>query len=187
MILHGQNVSTINYFSMTDSKKIKKFSVAGEDVYSFDTKDYNIIKPDHYIGEFSIIEKDGSFTVKMNNRQYNGTLVELKQNKCTVLINENTYVFTIDTDFSLKRKQKLKAEKIISNETQICSPMPGKIVDIFVSEGQEVTKGVPVMILEAMKMQNQIVAHMDGKVKSISVKVDDSVFADQVLLDIEEV
>jgi len=64
---------------------------------------------------------------------------------------------------------------------QIVSPMPGKILGIKVQNGQKVEKGQVVMILEAMKMENEIVAQEAGTVASINVNEGASVEAGQVL------
>ncbi|MDA8637609.1 acetyl/propionyl/methylcrotonyl-CoA carboxylase subunit alpha [Rhodospirillales bacterium] len=48
------------------------------------------------------------------------------------------------------------------------SPMPGKIVSVFVKAGQKVTKGTPLLIMEAMKMEHTIVAPSDGTVSAVS-------------------
>ncbi len=58
---------------------------------------------------------------------------------------------------------------------KIESPMPGKILAIKANAGQAVKKGDVVMILEAMKMENEITAPADGTVASINVAVGDSV------------
>ncbi len=58
---------------------------------------------------------------------------------------------------------------------KIESPMPGKILAIKANAGQAVKKGDVVMILEAMKMENEITAPEDGTVASINVAVGDSV------------
>ena len=58
---------------------------------------------------------------------------------------------------------------------KIESPMPGKILAIKANAGQAVKKGDVVMILEAMKMENEITAPQDGTVASINVAVGDSV------------
>ncbi|MBL7942281.1 MAG: acetyl-CoA carboxylase biotin carboxyl carrier protein subunit, partial [Flavobacteriales bacterium] len=50
---------------------------------------------------------------------------------------------------------------------QVKAPMPGMVLDILVSEGQEVEKDTPLVILEAMKMENVIKSPAAGKVKSI--------------------
>ena len=67
-----------------------------------------------------------------------------------------------------------------AGETMIDAPMPGKILEVKVSVGQAVKAGDTLVILEAMKMQNEIPATVDGTVKAIncsagqSVKVRDS-------------
>lgn len=58
---------------------------------------------------------------------------------------------------------------------KITAPMPGKILAIKANAGQAVKKGDVVMILEAMKMENEITAPQDGTVAGISVAVGDSV------------
>ena len=59
--------------------------------------------------------------------------------------------------------------------TTVESPMPGKILNIKVSEGQAVKFGEVVVIMEAMKMETEIVAPADGTVSKILVKAGDSV------------
>ncbi len=58
---------------------------------------------------------------------------------------------------------------------KVSAPMPGKILAIKANVGQAVKKGEVVMILEAMKMENEIVAPEDGTVAGINVAVGDSV------------
>lgn len=58
---------------------------------------------------------------------------------------------------------------------KISAPMPGKILSIKANMGQAVKKGEVVMVLEAMKMENEIVAPADGTIASINVGVGDSV------------
>jgi biotin carboxyl carrier protein len=60
--------------------------------------------------------------------------------------------------------------------------MPGLIVDIKVEAGQEVKKGDPILILEAMKMENIIKSPGDGVVKAIKVNPRDNVEKNQVLI-----
>ncbi len=57
----------------------------------------------------------------------------------------------------------------------VTSPMPGKILAVKVKVGQAVKKGDVLMVLEAMKMENDIVAPQDGTVASVNVGVNDSV------------
>ena len=57
----------------------------------------------------------------------------------------------------------------------VTAPMPGKILGVKASAGQAVKRGQVLLILEAMKMENEIVAPQDGTVASINVAVGDSV------------
>ena len=68
---------------------------------------------------------------------------------------------------------------------EIKAPMPGKIIDILVKEGDEVLEYQEVLILEAMKMENAIPSTEAGIVKEVKVKVDDTVSTDQVLMVLE--
>ena len=62
------------------------------------------------------------------------------------------------------------------------APMAGTVLRILVKEGQRVKKGENLIVLEAMKMENEIVADEDGVVRRILVKANDSVESDQPLL-----
>ena len=57
----------------------------------------------------------------------------------------------------------------------VTAPMPGKILGVKATAGQAVKKGETIVILEAMKMENEIVAPQDGTVATINVAVGDSV------------
>ena len=61
------------------------------------------------------------------------------------------------------------------------APMPGKILGLLESVGEAVKKGDVVVVLEAMKMENEIVAPQDGTIASINVAVGDSVDSGAVL------
>jgi len=65
------------------------------------------------------------------------------------------------------------------------SPLPGVITDILVEVGQEVQAGDNVIVLEAMKMANNLQAEKSGKVIAICVKVGQSVMEDEALVVIE--
>ncbi len=65
--------------------------------------------------------------------------------------------------------------------TQITSPMPGTILKLNVAEGQAVKAGDVVLVLEAMKMENEIVAPCDGTIKQLLVTKGSTVDTDQIL------
>ena len=64
---------------------------------------------------------------------------------------------------------------------EITSPMPGKILDVKAQPGASVSRGDVVLILEAMKMENEVVAPQDGTIASINVNVGDMVEPGAVL------
>ena len=57
----------------------------------------------------------------------------------------------------------------VGSEGELFTKMPGKVIKIYAKEGQEVKKGETLLILEAMKMENEIKSNLDGVVKSIHV------------------
>lgn len=69
----------------------------------------------------------------------------------------------------------------VSGGTNILSPMPGTILSVNVTVGQAVKAGDVLMVLEAMKMENDIVASADGTVKQLLVSKGSTVNTDDVL------
>ena len=67
------------------------------------------------------------------------------------------------------------------NGTPVKAPMPGNILDVKVNVGDTVSVGQVIVVLEAMKMENDIVANAAGKVTSITVKKGDTVNSDDVI------
>lgn len=65
--------------------------------------------------------------------------------------------------------------------TPVKAPMPGNILDVKVNVGDTVSVGQVLVVLEAMKMENDIVANAAGKVTSITVKKGDTVNSDDVI------
>lgn len=68
-----------------------------------------------------------------------------------------------------------------SSGCQVLSPMPGKVLEVIAAKGQSVRAGETLLLIEAMKMENEIVAPRDGVVDSIPVKGGDVVDTDAIL------
>lgn len=155
--------------------------------------------------EIDINQENGSYTVGDNTtsfefEQQNGRYYLRKGTKLYTLDNvkvENSTVeFSIDGSWykaDVKDEQQLLLDKLgfksasASSEGKLNSPMPGKILDIMVEEGESVSKGQPVAILEAMKMENELKSPVDGTVTKIVAEVGQSVEKKTPILEIEAV
>jgi biotin carboxyl carrier protein len=73
-----------------------------------------------------------------------------------------------------------------ANAGELKTDMPGKIVKVLTTEGAVVNQGDTLLILEAMKMENEIKAGVDGVVKSVFVKEGQTVEAGHLMIEIEE-
>ncbi len=77
------------------------------------------------------------------------------------------------------------AAKPVGEGEKVTSPMPGNILSVSVKEGDTVKEGQQLMILEAMKMENEIVAPKNGTITSVTVTKGASVQTDQVIATIQ--
>ena len=85
------------------------------------------------------------------------------------------------TPVSAELHGRLPAKKAADTSRMVLSPMPGLVVAVEVVEGQHVSAGQTLLVIEAMKMQNIIRAERDGVLKTLNAKTGDSVSADEVL------
>jgi acetyl-CoA/propionyl-CoA carboxylase biotin carboxyl carrier protein len=74
----------------------------------------------------------------------------------------------------------------VGSGADLASPMQGTIVKIVAADGQPVSAGDPIVILEAMKMEQPVSAHKDGTVAGLSVQVGETVAAHSVICRIED-
>lgn len=88
-----------------------------------------------------------------------------------------------ETDLLVKRLGFSTVETNLSKD--VMAPMPGLVLDIMVTPGDSVTAGTPLLILEAMKMENVLKAEGDGEVKAVSIAKGDAVEKRQLLIEIE--
>ena len=82
----------------------------------------------------------------------------------TLNINSDLYKTRLSSKFRNSKSYKP------ADPRMILSFIPGTVIEIMVSEGQEVVKGEELLILDAMKMQNVLKCNMDGRIKSITVQ-----------------
>ncbi|MCX6254552.1 MAG: acetyl-CoA carboxylase biotin carboxyl carrier protein subunit [Bacteroidia bacterium] len=129
-------------------------------------------------------EKYGTY-ILWKNRKYPVEIIRSRQNKYEILFNDISYTFSVDTPFSLQRMKVLNSKKDKVEKEFIKAPMPGKIIDVLVREGSNVLRGEPVVILEAMKMQNEILSPVNGVIVKISARANTNVMKDDLLVEIK--
>lgn len=128
---------------------------------------------------------DSKFHILQNNKPYKSeiTKADFNSKSYQVKVNKNTYNVNIlnDLDGLIKEMGFVfgSTKKIDSIE----APMPGLILEINVQVGQEVKENDPLLILEAMKMENVILSPRHGLIKSISINKGDAVEKNQLLIE----
>ncbi|MDK2842910.1 MAG: hypothetical protein PWQ17_2416 [Anaerophaga sp.] len=134
--------------------------------------------------ETSVSKLDNDeYIIEVDGKKHTGEMIRIRQNKCIVSVNGNTYSFEITTESSHRRTKKIKEESANAS-LKLAAPLPGKIVEIIAEKGQKVKKGEAVLILEAMKMQNEIQSPVNGTIKGVNVRTGEPVMKDQTLMDI---
>ena len=147
------------------------------------SKKYNLVINNQNFEVEILNESNGIFQVNVN-----GSVVEVKDTSSQPVI--------ISNQETISQPSKIKSSEVQENKTsvdsvnvnksgQIKAMMPGKVLDILINVGDEVSDGTPLLVIESMKMENTINSSLSGKVSNILVKVDDSVQYDQVMIEIE--
>jgi biotin carboxyl carrier protein len=158
---------------------------------------------DQKIYKVEIDFKDGKYLVKLGDKQYELDSQVISENCLSLLVAGKAYTVFIAEDkgkiyISVQGEQfcmeeaKAQAEARSTAETAalkgtptIASPMPGKIVKILVREGDKVEKGQGLVIVEAMKMENEIRTASAGVVEKINFKEGDLVDAAVPIIELE--
>lgn len=109
--------------------------------------------------------------------QKNGDCGDKKARCKTLIIDGDKYRTRYNSKFEKRKSWKNP------NPKKVTSKIPGTIVKVYTKVGQEVKKGDPILLLEAMKMKNKILFSIDGKVKSIKVKEGERVPKDHLMLE----
>jgi len=125
-----------------------------------------------------------TYHIIKDNKSYTAELVQAdyQEKSFTFKINGVKQVVTVKDRFDLLLDKLGMSNANAQKVNDVKAPMPGLILDIKVQPGQEVKKGDPILILEAMKMENILKAPGDGVVKEIKVAVKQNVEKNQVLI-----
>lgn len=111
-------------------------------------------------------------------------VVEERDDLYHVLMAGDLYEVKVTDERSRRLASAFMAFGDVSGEAVIRAPMPGLIVRVPVVEGQTVAKGDTVILLESMKMENELKAPRDGTIHRVSVRAGDSVEQNKVLITI---
>ena len=112
------------------------------------------------------------FNINVNGKAYDVAVEELGANVAPVVTTAPVIAPT---------PVQVVASTPVGTGEKVLSPMPGVIVGVKMSVGDSVTKGQAIIVLEAMKMENDVVSPCDGKITSIAVKKGDNVETNTVL------
>lgn len=148
-----------------------EFSVSADDIHSLDALQTSESK-------YHILHQNTSYNAEITGSDFSNKLYKVK-------VNNNDYTINIYNDLDSLIKElgfEIGTSKKID---KINAPMPGLILEISVNVGDEVKENDPLLILEAMKMENMINSPRDGIIKSISAKKGDAVDKNQLLVEFE--
>ena len=128
-----------------------------------------------------------SYHVLIESKPYSAEILQadFHKKRYEVRINNNRYSVTIEDTLDLLIDQMGFALSSSRDISSIEAPMPGLILEISVKVGQEVKEDDPLLILEAMKMENVLTSPRDGTIKSIQVSQGDAVDKDNLLIEFE--
>lgn len=139
------------------------------------------------------------YRYKINGNLYKVTVGDIEDNNVRVEVNGTPYTVELEKQSKPKIKPVVRTASTspatppvavtrpasVGSKAGIKSPLPGVILEIKVKEGDMVKRGQTLLILEAMKMENDIKADRDGKVTSIKVSKGESILEGTDLIIIE--
>ena len=136
--------------------------------------------------------KNYKFTISGNS--YEVDILEVEGDVAKIEVNGTPYMVQIHQDKKhaktptlvrpIMREPHKKIEKKESgSKVAIKAPLPGIILELAVKEGDMVTKGQKLAVMEAMKMENEIKAEKDGEILSIKISQGQSVLQDDIIIE----
>ena len=141
------------------------------------------------------------FKFKIDNTPYAVDIIEVGEKRASVNVNGVLYEVEVDKELKTSKpvlprtdfvpstdmpRLSVKTNKIEKGKMIIRAPLPGKVVDVFVKEGDKVSTGQTVLCIEAMKMENNIRTDKEGIVKLVHVEANVAVMDGDALIEIEQ-
>ena len=152
--------------------------VVNDGIYEF-----NITKSDIADIELDVLKQTQK--VLVGNKYYDVEIIEEGNKSFKILLDGLPYkVNIVDKYDQLANSLGLKS-KSEKKQNNIKSPMPGLVIDVIVKAGDSILKGEPLVILEAMKMENILKASTDVKIKKVLVEKGKAVDKNAVLIEFE--
>ena len=133
--------------------------------------------------DFRVLREGELYSMLLDNRSFEA-VVDERDETYHVLLSGNLFEVQVTDERSRRLANAFMAFGDTGGEVSIRAPMPGLIARIPVEEGQPVQKGETVVILESMKMENELKSPREGTIHHISVKPGDSVEQNKVLVTI---
>jgi acetyl/propionyl-CoA carboxylase alpha subunit len=124
------------------------------------------------------------YSLLVNGRSYEAYVNPLDDG-LQVLLQGRLYPVTVEDERTKRLRESSSGQPITKGEIHVKAPMPGLVVATLVEPGHAVEKGELLIILESMKMQNELKAVRSGMISRVRVKAGDSVEQNQVLMTIE--
>jgi biotin carboxyl carrier protein len=124
------------------------------------------------------------YSLLVDNNSYE-TFIDEEEGQFQVLL-QTGEMYSVQVKGGRPRPTMIKTPfKVPAGEATIQAPMPGLVVDVPVVEGQQITAGEVLVILESMKMENELRAEWDGTVRSVHVRSGDVAGQDQALVTVQ--
>lgn len=154
---------------------------------SFDENDDRKLKVGEKDYQIELIRDHGNNvrTYLINNKVFTLQSDELDSGNYKILHNNFEYSSEIKTETRAMLEKFLKTTGSTKGEGSLTAPMPGLVVKVNVSEGDTVSEGEKIIIIEAMKMENALSAPISGKIKSIKAKEGAAIDKGSVLIEID--
>jgi biotin carboxyl carrier protein len=133
--------------------------------------------------DFEAVSEQTVYSLLANNKSYEALVYESEEG-WQVLLHGSQYVLLVEDERERRLRASLDGGIVGNVDFHLKAPMPGLVVTVPVSEGQTIDRGDVLLILESMKMQNELKSPRSGKVSRVQVKPGDSVEQRDTLLSV---